>query len=375
MGPGMTEELVDRIYEAAFVPDLWPDVLQRLSEASNSAAGAFILLERETPAKFMATDLIRPALEKFSSAGGWQSSEAVQMMFSLLPPAAFIYDGDYFPPEALAANRLRVDNTRPLGIGGQIGSFVPMPTGEIVLFTMDRWLDNDRPSERDLASLNGFRPHLARAGLMAARLRLERARTTASALQELGLPAAVLTSGGRLLALNDLLSALPDFIRTGSQDKVVLSDRAADALFRQAIAAYQDDHAARVRSIPVAMGDGPAGHVLHVVPLRRAARDIFSRGDVLIALTRASAAAGAPSPSILTSLFDLSPAEARLAASLATGLSIAAAAKANGVTLATARTYLNRVFAKTGTHRQSELVALARSVAPVGSDDAAAPVT
>ena len=35
------------------------------------------------------------------------------------------------------------------------------------------------------------------------------------------------------------------------------------------------------------------------------------------------------------------------------------------VTQSTARTYLSRIFAKTGTHRQSELVSLLESTAPV----------
>mgnify|MGYP001321728949 CR=1 FL=1 len=57
-------------------------------------------------------------------------------------------------------------------------------------------------------------------------------------------------------------------------------------------------------------------------------------------------------------LLDLTPAEARIAHSLALGHSLDEAATASGVTVSTARTYLKQVFVKTGTTRQAELVKL-----------------
>jgi DNA-binding CsgD family transcriptional regulator len=60
----------------------------------------------------------------------------------------------------------------------------------------------------------------------------------------------------------------------------------------------------------------------------------------------------------LARLFDLTPAEARLVASLARGVSPERAAEELGVTVATVRKQLRRIFAKTGTTRQSELTRL-----------------
>ena len=61
---------------------------------------------------------------------------------------------------------------------------------------------------------------------------------------------------------------------------------------------------------------------------------------------------------LLRSLFALTPAEARLALSVADGLSPADAAEQLGITVQTARTHLKRVFHKTATTRQAELVKL-----------------
>ena len=62
-------------------------------------------------------------------------------------------------------------------------------------------------------------------------------------------------------------------------------------------------------------------------------------------------------------LFDLTPAEARLAAVIAGGHPPRDAALRLGVTEATARTTLKRILAKTGTRRQADLVGLLKSAA------------
>jgi DNA-binding CsgD family transcriptional regulator len=54
--------------------------------------------------------------------------------------------------------------------------------------------------------------------------------------------------------------------------------------------------------------------------------------------------------------FRLTAAEARLALHIADGGDLAGYAEAQGVALGTARTHLKAVFAKTGVHRQAELV-------------------
>ena len=60
----------------------------------------------------------------------------------------------------------------------------------------------------------------------------------------------------------------------------------------------------------------------------------------------------------LQSLLQLTPAETRLAASLANGTSIEEAALENNITKHTAKTHLKNIFQKTGTHKQAELVKL-----------------
>ena len=70
-------------------------------------------------------------------------------------------------------------------------------------------------------------------------------------------------------------------------------------------------------------------------------------------LTRAT-----PDPAILADAFDLTPSEALLAADLLCGLSVGEAATKRGRSVATVRTHLASLLAKTGTARQSDLVRL-----------------
>lgn len=80
-------------------------------------------------------------------------------------------------------------------------------------------------------------------------------------------------------------------------------------------------------------------------------------GPLVVAVLRAESPAALPEP-MLQALFGLTMAEARLAREVMQGDGLQACARRLGVAANTARTHLNRVFEKTGTKRQAELVRL-----------------
>jgi DNA-binding CsgD family transcriptional regulator len=65
-----------------------------------------------------------------------------------------------------------------------------------------------------------------------------------------------------------------------------------------------------------------------------------------------------PSEQLLKDLFGLTSAEARLARTISRGDTLEETAHSLGIKLSTARTQLAAVFAKTGTCRQAQLIAL-----------------
>jgi DNA-binding CsgD family transcriptional regulator len=205
--------------------------------------------------------------------------------------------------------------------------------------------------------LDSLRPHLARAGLLSVRLRLERARTVVGVLEQVGLPAAVFQENGRLLALNPLLETLEGQFVLGTSNRIRLRDTAANALLQKAMSRRVTSEYQMTRSIPVPRRGELQPLIVHIIPVNGAARDILWGAMSLLVVTEV-AAPTSMSTGLLNGLFDLTPAEARLASLIASGKSPQEAAVALGVSYETARTTLKRVFAKVGVSRQSELAAL-----------------
>ena len=197
-----------------------------------------------------------------------------------------------------------------------------LPTGDSFTIALEREFTRG-PVERDaLDRLDAIRPDIARAATMSVRLQLERARATTQVLEALGLAALVFDASGKVIAANPLIEAMPNEIRWLARDRLSLSDRNADLLLRAAIESIGAADGATARSFPVRDADGCATMVAHVVPIRLSARDIFVRCAGVLALTPLSAP-NAPSVAIVKSLFDLTPAEARVARDLAEGKMVA----------------------------------------------------
>ena len=196
---------------------------------------------------------------------------------------------------------------------------------------------------------------------MSARFQLERARIASETLAALGLPALVLNEQGKVLAANPLIEALTGYVRWRAQDRVSLKDRAADQLLRDAIAAIDVTDAPSVRSFPVRDADTQAMMVAHVVPIRLSARNIFVRCAAAFVLTPVTLPQ-APPVELVQSLFDLTPAEARVARSLASGKTVEDIATDRGTSANTIRTHVRGVLEKTGCNRQVDIVALLTAI-------------
>jgi hypothetical protein len=112
------------------------------------------------------------------------------------------------------------------------------------------------------------------------------------------------------------------------------------------------DDTLSVRSFPVRNAD--SAMIAHVVPIRGSARDIFSLCAAMLILTPVTRPE-APSVELIRSLFDLTPAEARIARGLAAGQTVKVMAADSAV------------LTKTGYSRQSDVVALLNGLRPPGS--------
>jgi DNA-binding CsgD family transcriptional regulator len=192
---------------------------------------------------------------------------------------------------------------------------------------------------------------------MSARLQMERARAASEALSLLGLPALVFDERGAVMAANALAENLTGHVRWRARDRVSLRDLAADALFQRAIATIGLEDAPPVRSFAVRDADANPALVAHVIPIRRNVRDLLTRSAGVLLLTPLTVP-NAPPVELIRSLFDLTPAEARVARGLAAGDTVDEIASGAAVSSNTVRAQVRGILEKTGLHRQVEVVAL-----------------
>jgi len=208
--------------------------------------------------------------------------------------------------------------------------------------------------------LDELRPHLARSALLFARLQLERARAASETLAAIGLPSLVMNEHGHILAANHLIEQMAGHIVWLAHDHVALKDRRADKLLRAAVASSVTG-AAGTRSFPARHADAEETLVAHVIPIRLSARDILSRCAAALVLTPVTAPQ-APPVELVQSLFDLTPAEARIARDLASGETVEDIASAGGVSRNTIRTHVRAVPTTTSCGRQTDVVALLNGI-------------
>jgi DNA-binding CsgD family transcriptional regulator len=350
-------DIVDRIYEASVIPELWVDVLDRVATLAECEGGILIAADASQSVRALSSNCLAPMLSAFIDEG-WMRQNIRASRLGALNYPGFVVDLDIVTPEEAATDPLYVECLRKYGGGVGTGTVIPVPSGDVIIFNIERSYTKGFVGRHVLPTLDALRPHLARSALLSVRLGLERARAMAEALGRLNLPAAVLAADGRVLSVNDLLDKMRDQFISAAGGGLAISHRPANELLQIALRKSGFDRIdLRSYSIPIpSIGDHTAS-VVHLVPVRRQARDIFS-GAANIFVVTSLANPKAPSADILHGLFDLSPAEAKVAQRLLQGHTLAEIAAAGGLSKETVRKQLRSVLAKTGTTRQAELVGI-----------------
>ena len=219
----------------------------------------------------------------------------------------------------------------------------------------------DGPERADLARLS---PNLRQARALRERLHnlvIER-DANAQLLDRIAVGAILVDACGRVMRSNRVgrhILALADGLR--NREGLEGATPTDTACLRRSIAvtaASGADPAARER-LSLSRPSGKRLWMVEVIRVERDAADgAAAPAAAVTVLVTDGEQAGAPSPDALHCYYGLTPAEAELASFLAEGLSLEQAAARRGVSRNTARGQLKRIFSKTGTNRQAELVGL-----------------
>lgn len=353
-GAVVQDDLVDRIYECSVVPEAWPGVLDDVAALAGSTGG--LLFSARKALNWTASDSVSDIFDEYVN-GGWfgKCSRRVCLMSQEAP--SFFVEHDFWSEEELDADPVYRDFFRPRGLGWSAGTGLQVPTGDNIVFSVERAFSDGPIDRHSVERLNAIRPHLARSALVSARLQLRRAQGATEALAALQLPAFLLKASGDVAEASPLAETLGDHIVWGARARLGLADSHAGKALADALAAFAAGTDDGVRSFPIRDHDGMVLFIGHIIPVRRSAHDVFGDSYALLLVVPVQSDR-APAASLMKSLFDLTPSEARVAQGIAGGATPEAIAAAGDVAISTVRTQLRRVLEKTGCTRQADLAAL-----------------
>jgi len=343
------DQLIDLAYEAGVMPSKWPDFLRLLSENFGSRAAMLLALTDEG-LHGLESGTFDHHRENYN-AQGWDKDTTRFDWLAAEDYPGFRTDLDFASREQLAEIPVYAEFLIPRGLDAGAATLVPGAGGDRMLLSLEAFGDHGQ-ARAAIARLDRLRPHLARSAMLSAQMRLEQARAAVAALGLIGAGAAMISGSGRVRAMNERFENMA-FATTGGDDQLRLLDRGNDQRLRQILARVSGGGA----GASLAAHADTQAIVLHVLPVRGVARDLFTDcAAILVASTPGVSAAA--DESLIRHLYDLTPAEARVAAAIGRGNKVDRIASDGGITVGTVRNHLKAVFLKAGVSSQTELALL-----------------
>ncbi len=350
------DELIDLIYEAAVIPERWPLVLTKLAQLVDGVGGVLFTGDL---GKWVASPDAVGVVQDYLDQGWHNRTTRTQRLFERgTQYPGFVCDLDVFSPEEIEQEPVYAEFFRPRGWGWGAGTIIAAPSGDLLAVDIERPYERGPIESQVVRRLDELRPHLARAALLSGRLALERMRSATEVLDMVGLASAVLGAGGRPLVMNGSCEQLLDDLLVIRGGRIAVTQPLADQLLKDALVGVGVFGASTAtRSIPVSATEKHPPIIMHILPVRGAAHDIFSGAAALLIVTPMAAKASPP-VELLQGLFDLTPAEARIARAIAQRRTINEIAQSLGLSRETIRTQVKSVLSKTGQSRQLDLAVM-----------------
>jgi DNA-binding CsgD family transcriptional regulator len=379
------ERALDACYDAILAPETWPSALHALARALDAAAMVFYPanpagdsanpLDPDRPLQQMPmSPEYAPLIEEYIRDGWHLNHYRAERGIPLLEAGRTVVLEHEL---ATDAERRRIAVYNELYLRYDFPGFAVTGfrvDGQLWGVPMVRAAVQGHFTSQEAPRLAALNPHFARMIRLSERFALGRAAAELDMLDRLACAAVLVDWQGLVVRMNRHADALMGDrgdkgdgleVRRGA---LVASDARSNRDLQQLLE--------RVRARPARAGGAPppprvlvcrrerSPLVIEALPVAGLAADAFGRAHALLVVTDAERRPPVPED-LLRAAFGLTPAEARLACRLAAGARLEDAAGALGIARNTARNQLRAVLAKTGTRRQSQLVAmLARLARP-----------
>lgn len=345
-----TTELIDGIYEAAVLPELWPEVIENVAAAVGGYGGSLFTVGGGHSAAAASRNCVEhlEALLK----GNWGAVNIRAQRLLADPTADFVTDDDLASPEEIENHPIYRDFLRPRGLGWVVGTHIMGADDDIAIFSIDRLYTQGRFDRSVVTTLNALRPHISRSVLLSRKFQEQEAMGALKGLQSVGIPAATLDGRGRVRLMNEPFSKLSAQITAGASDRIHLVDPVANNLLKQSLEQLALRYGPPM-SIGVRGQNDQAPFVLHLTPMRGRGRDMFGGISIILSIVPLTQP-GLPFRMLVQRLYDFTASEARIAERLLAGDSVAQISEAFGISAETVRSHTKNVLAKTGVSRQME---------------------
>ena len=356
-------DLISVVYDAAIDQSLWENAIERVAYFVGGAGAGIFCKDVDVqhgmiPHSFGIVRPIPIALFRqiYPAAVGLFLAEIEQpvALSDLLPYHQFVETGFY------------QEWARPQGLIDFVSAVLDRSATSVVMFGVFRHERNGFVDDEARHRMRVIVPHIRRAVMIARMfdLSIAEAGTFADTLDGLSAGLYLVDAGGRIVHANTAGHAILD---AGAPLYDVDGHLAAcDAQVNQTLrdvfaAAGQGDAALGTRGIAVPLiGKDGERYVAHALPLTSGARQRAGINYTAVAalFVRKAALAMSSRSEVIGKIFKLTPTELRVLIAIAEVGGVPEVAEAFGVAETTVRTHVGRLFEKTGTARQADLVKL-----------------
>lgn len=347
------DELIGRIYEAGALPDRWPATLETLA-AAVGARGGNLIRSTGSSIRLISSPAIAELTEEFDRQGWNLQNSRVSRLIERASHPGFLTDLDLHSQDEIRSLPMYTEFLTPAGADAGAATVIQGGEDDGLVVALEAFPDH-KAAHRAVPFLDALRPHLARAALLSTEARDAQAASLMHIFGAAGMAVAFLNDQGKVMAATDRFAASFEDILLDSAGRLRVVDAETDRRLVEALGRMREHRIGSSVAIRDKQKIGRA--VLHLLPASGNARDIFS-GDFSFALLARPDNRLIPGSDIIGALFDLTPAEARIARGIAEGASPADLSRKLAVSVETVRSQLKKVYAKTSTNRQSELAAL-----------------
>ena len=357
------EDAALALLDAAMDPSRWGDAMDRVA-AFAGATGTMLIHTRGPRPGYPLSRSVAEGIDIYFREGWNLRDERTPGLPFMRRRGAFV-DQDFVDRDELKRSAY-YDYLRRFGINWSAGIGVSDVEEELALmiYFSDR---HGHVSPTEVASLMRLRPHINAAARLSRNLAFANATGMVDAYQSLGCPSVLLGRGGRVIRFNAAAEPLIGnglTLSRGALSCVRADDARAIAAL---IARLCEAEAAAAQDAPapvVVRRSGRRPLIVDGIRLAGIAHEVFSPAKAILLISDPERAPAAMSPDLVRSAFGLTQAEATLASHLAREIPLLQAAELMGVSPETARSHLKRIFAKTDTNRQAELLLVMRRLRP-----------